>query len=87
MDDEINEERIEGIETILEEFQKTLKQLRRKIRKLEHHCQYQNKRNGSHPHNHNHHHQHCNDGGHKRLNGETWTKDSCTQCICQVSVL
>lgn len=86
MDDEVNEERIEGIETVLEEFQKTIRQIRRKLRKLEHHCQYQNKRNGSHTHNHQHHHMHCNDNGQKRLNGETWSKDSCTQCICQVTL-
>ncbi|PSN40372.1 Peroxidasin, partial [Blattella germanica] len=44
---EVDEERIEGIESALEEFQKTIKQLRRKIRKLEHHCQTNGKHNGN----------------------------------------
>lgn len=84
MDDEVNEDRIEGMETVLEEFQKTLKQIRRKIRKLSLQCQNQNKKNSTLVHSHQRHHLQCNDNGHKRLNGETWSRDSCTQCMCQV---
>lgn len=73
---EVDEERIEGIESALEEFQKTIKQLRRKIRKLEHHIQVNGKHgNGS----------KCLDSdGNWRKNGDSWKKDSCTQCVCKV---
>ncbi|XP_069701170.1 peroxidasin [Periplaneta americana] len=71
---EVDEERIEGIESALEEFQKTIKQLRRKIRKLEHHCQLNGKHNGN----------RCLDAdGNWRKSGDTWKKDSCTQCVCK----
>ncbi|GLH03915.1 Peroxidasin, partial [Gryllus bimaculatus] len=73
--DEVEEERIEGIETALEEFQKTIKQLRRKIRKLEHHCQGNGKHNSSNK---------CVDAdGNWRKNNEVWKKDNCTDCICK----
>lgn len=73
---EVDEERIEGIESALEEFQKTIKQLRRKIRKLEHHIQINNKHNNGGK---------CMDAdGNWRKNGDTWKKDKCTQCSCKV---
>ena len=84
MDDEVNEDRIEGMETVLEEFQKTLKQIKRKMRKLSYQCQMNlNKKNSTQPHG-SHHRNQCNDNGHKRINGEHWSKDACTQCVCQV---
>ncbi|KAJ9586071.1 hypothetical protein L9F63_020268, partial [Diploptera punctata] len=71
---EVDEERIEGIESALEEFQKTIKQLRRKIRKLEHHCQLSGKHNAN----------KCIDSeGIWRKSGDSWKKDNCTQCICK----
>ncbi|EEB18896.1 Thyroid peroxidase precursor, putative [Pediculus humanus corporis] len=83
MDDEVNEDRIEGMETVLEEFQKTLKQIKRKMRKLSYQCQMNlNKKNSTQSHG-SHHHNQCNDNGHKRINGEHWSKDACTQCVCQ----
>jgi peroxidase len=73
---EVDEERIEGIESALEEFQKTIKQLRRKIRKLEHHIQVSGKRGSG---------SKCLDSdGNWRKSGDSWKKDSCTQCICKV---
>jgi peroxidase len=75
---EVDEERIEGIESAMEEFQKTIKQLRRKIRKLEHHLQI----NGKHANGNK-----CMDSdGNWRKSGDTWKKDNCTQCICKVSL-
>nr|CAD7588585.1 unnamed protein product [Timema genevievae] len=77
-DNEIDEERIEGIESALEEFQKTIKQLRRKIRKLEHHCQVGGGAGGK------QHGGKCLDvDGNWRKNDEVWKKDACTKCTCQ----
>nr|CAD7426504.1 unnamed protein product [Timema monikensis] len=77
-DNEIDEERIEGIESALEEFQKTIKQLRRKIRKLEHHCQAGGGAGGK------QHGGKCLDvDGNWRKNDEVWKKDACTKCTCQ----
>nr|CAD7198875.1 unnamed protein product [Timema douglasi] len=77
-DNEIDEERIEGIESALEEFQKTIKQLRRKIRKLEHHCQVGGGTGGK------QHGGKCLDvDGNWRKNDEVWKKDACTKCTCQ----
>nr|CAD7262723.1 unnamed protein product [Timema shepardi] len=78
-DNEIDEERIEGIESALEEFQKTIKQLRRKIRKLEHHCQAGGGTGGK------QHGGKCLDvDGNWRKNDEVWKKDACTKCTCQI---
>lgn len=71
-ENELNEERIEGIESIIENFQKTLKQMRRKIRKLEQECAQKLPKHG-----------HCIDSdGNWRINNELWNKNSCTQCTC-----
>lgn len=71
-ENELNEERIEGIESIIENFQKTLKQMRRKIRKLEQECAQRLPKHG-----------HCIDSqGNWRINNELWNKDRCTQCTC-----
>ncbi|KAK6627574.1 hypothetical protein RUM44_010052 [Polyplax serrata] len=82
LDDDVNEDRLEGMETVLEEFQKTLKQIKRRLRKLSLQCHNKGNSTKVHTHQHNHHAQ-CNDNGHKRINGETWSKDTCTQCQCQ----
>jgi len=77
--DDSEEQRIEGLESVLESFQKTLKQLRRKLRRLEDHCQ---KRNGGGGGGGN---GHCTDAdGKRRKNEETWQKDACTSCVCKV---
>lgn len=70
---DMNDERIEGLEILIENFQKSLKQLKKKIKKLEHSCS--NNKNKSHG-------QCVDDNGIRRLNDEVWSKDECTQCQC-----
>ncbi|XP_044733835.1 peroxidasin isoform X3 [Chrysoperla carnea] len=70
----ITEERIEGIEGVVDGLQKTIKQLRKQMRKLEQQC----------VDNKSFKHGHCvDDKGSKRLNGEIWQKDDCTKCRCE----
>ncbi len=71
---EMNDERIEGLEFLIENFQKTLRQMKKKIKKLENNCANNKMKS----------HGHCiDDDGIKRLNNEVWTKDPCTQCQCK----
>lgn len=70
---EMNDERIEGLEFLIENFQKTLKQMKKKIKKLEHNCSNNKMKS---------HGQCVDDEGIKRLNNEIWSKDECTQCKC-----
>uniref|UniRef100_A0A182QQU6 Uncharacterized protein n=1 Tax=Anopheles farauti TaxID=69004 RepID=A0A182QQU6_9DIPT len=91
VDDDMNEERIEGLEALIETFQKSMKQMRRKIRRLEQQCTAAvlavaaatgnggpiNPAKGK-PHGH------CVDNkGIKRLNNEIWMRDDCTKCECE----
>ncbi|XP_050073401.1 peroxidasin isoform X1 [Anopheles maculipalpis] len=93
IDDDMNEERIEGLEALIESFQKSMKQMRRKIRRLEQQCSAAvlaaaatganvggggaNPAKGK-PHGH------CVDSkGIKRLNNEIWMRDDCTKCECE----
>ncbi|XP_053674743.1 peroxidasin [Anopheles nili] len=92
VDDDMNEERIEGLEALIESFQKSMKQMRRKIRRLEQQCSAAvlavaavsgntgvgvNPAKGK-PHGH------CVDSkGIKRLNNEIWMRDDCTKCECE----
>ncbi|XP_058066005.1 peroxidasin [Anopheles bellator] len=91
-DDDMNEERIEGLEALIESFQKSMKQMRRKVRRLEQQCSAAvvavaavsagtgatvNPAKGK-PHGH------CVDNkGIKRLNNEIWMRDDCTKCECE----
>lgn len=71
---EMSDERIEGLELLIDNFQKTLKQMKKKIKKLEHNCSNNKMKS----------HGHCvDDEGIKRLNDEIWSKDDCTQCQCK----
>lgn len=70
----VTEERIEGIEGVVDNLEKTLKQMRKQVRKLEQQC-VENK---------GFKHGHCLDEkNNKRLNGEVWQKDDCTKCRCE----
>ncbi|XP_062542992.1 peroxidasin [Armigeres subalbatus] len=85
MDDDMNEERIEGLESMIETFQKSMKQMRRKIRRLEQQCSaaMAAASNGSNP-TKGKPHGHCVDNkGIKRLNNEIWMRDDCTKCECE----
>ncbi|XP_059614618.1 peroxidasin isoform X2 [Phlebotomus argentipes] len=74
---DMNDERIEGLEMTIESFQKTLKQMRRKLKKLEATCQATSGKVQK-------IHGHCTDwGGIRRLNNEVWKEDACTQCECR----
>ncbi|EDW17736.2 peroxidasin [Drosophila mojavensis] len=84
---EVNEERVSGLEDLIGSFQKELKKLHKKLRKLEDSCNaveaepvapappqptvVKPKRS------------HCvDDKGTTRLNNEVWTPDVCTKCNC-----
>lgn len=76
---DMNDERIEGLESIIDNFQKTLKQMRKRIKKLEQTCQSTSNVKLS-----NKMHSHCvDDVGNRRLNDEIWSKDECTRCECK----
>uniref|UniRef100_A0A1S4GUJ9 Peroxidase n=2 Tax=Anopheles gambiae TaxID=7165 RepID=A0A1S4GUJ9_ANOGA len=93
VDDDMNEERIEGLEALIESFQKSMKQMRRKIRRLEQQCSAavlaaaaavggNAGGAGSNPAK-GKPHGHCVDNkGIKRLNNEIWMRDDCTKCEC-----
>ncbi|XP_041772319.1 peroxidasin isoform X2 [Anopheles merus] len=94
VDDDMNEERIEGLEALIESFQKSMKQMRRKIRRLEQQCSAavlaaaaavggNAGGAGSNPAK-GKPHGHCVDNkGIKRLNNEIWMRDDCTKCECE----
>ncbi|XP_058461280.1 peroxidasin isoform X2 [Malaya genurostris] len=89
IDDDMNEERIEGLESLIESFQKSMKQMRRKIRRLEQQCSAAVAAaalatNGSVSPMKGKPHGHCVDNkGIKRLNNEIWMRDDCTKCECE----
>lgn len=97
IDEDMNEERVEGLENLIEHFQKNLKQMRRKIRKLEQTCSANTdtSNNNKNTNNNNNNvkndnnktskpHAHClDDKGIKRLNNEIWMRDDCTKCECE----
>ncbi|XP_058178642.1 peroxidasin [Anopheles ziemanni] len=94
VDDDMNEERIEGLEALIESFQKSMKQMRRKIRRLEQQCSAAvlavaavtngNAAPGAANPSKGKPHGHCVDSkGIKRLNNEIWMRDDCTKCECE----
>uniref|UniRef100_A0A4Y0BLU1 Peroxidasin n=1 Tax=Anopheles funestus TaxID=62324 RepID=A0A4Y0BLU1_ANOFN len=95
VDDDMNEERIEGLEALIESFQKSMKQMRRKIRRLEQQCSAAvlaataaganvGGAGGSANPAKGKPHGHCVDSkGIKRLNNEIWMRDDCTKCECE----
>lgn len=93
---DMNEERIEGLEQLVESFQKTLKRMRREIRKLKetnedlyravnmtHNQPPSHEKNGSGLKATKHHYQCVDKKGINRLNNEIWMEDDCTNCLCQ----
>ncbi|XP_058835456.1 peroxidasin isoform X2 [Topomyia yanbarensis] len=89
IDDDMNEERIEGLESLIESFQKSMKQMRRKIRRLEQQCSAAaaaavGTNEGGVSSTKGKPHGHCVDNkGIKRLNNEIWMRDDCTKCECE----
>lgn len=68
------EERITGLEELINSYQKELKKLKKKLKKLETSCSANTK----------HQHHHCQDSsGNRRLNNEIWNQDECTKCQCK----
>lgn len=93
---DMNEERIEGLEQLIESFQKTLKRMRREIRKLKetndelsrsiNMTYYQAEtadKDKSAAKPSKHHYQCVDKKGINRLNNEIWMEDDCTNCLCQ----
>lgn len=95
---DMNEERIEGLEQLVESFQKTLKRMRREIRKLKetneemsrsiNMTHYQSDESADTKDKSNfkstkHHYQCVDKKGINRLNNEIWMEDDCTNCLCQ----
>jgi peroxidase len=96
---DMNEERIEGLEALIESFQKTLKRMRREIQKLKdtnedlakaiNFTHYQSSesadKNASKSDSKlsKHHYQCVDKKGINRLNNEIWMEDDCTNCLCQ----
>jgi peroxidase len=87
--EDMNEERIEGLEQMIESFQKTLKRMRREIRKLkESNDELSRSINATHNEDKGtkaikHHYQCVDKKGINRLNNEIWMEDDCTNCLCQ----
>lgn len=86
----MKEERIEGLEILIEQFQKSLEKVKRKLRKLNETCTaavFGNNNNLkviSEEYSLKKSHVHCFDDKQiKRLNNEIWMKDDCTKCECQ----
>ncbi|KAE8749096.1 hypothetical protein FOCC_FOCC004265, partial [Frankliniella occidentalis] len=87
LDDDLGEERIEGLETAIESFQKAVRQLRRKLRRLEGRCTrgqgggrgHADRAEGGAGE------AGCVEeaGGRRRDSGEQWLRDPCTQCSCK----
>jgi peroxidase len=95
---DMNEERIEGLEMLIESFQKTLKRMRREIRKLKetnddltraiNTTHYQPNDSADYRDkgtfkSSKHHYQCVDKKGINRLNNEIWMEDDCTNCLCQ----
>lgn len=85
----MKEERIEGLEIIIEQFQTSLQKIKRKLRKLNETCTAALTTNSANnlkliSGDHNKPHNHCLDNKQiKRLNNEIWMKNDCTKCECQ----
>ncbi|KAK8739717.1 hypothetical protein OTU49_003162 [Cherax quadricarinatus] len=71
---DMTEQRIEGIEALVEQLSKTVYELNNKISTLEHKCSGSIRKRRR---------KLCNDDGHERLPGEAWQKDPCTVCRCR----
>lgn len=84
---DMNDERIDGLESLIDSFQKTLKQMRKRIKKLEQTCSsvfdmVSNTSPNIKLHGNGGHH--CTDDtGTRRFNDEIWAKDNCTKCECK----
>ncbi|XP_046389952.1 peroxidasin isoform X2 [Ischnura elegans] len=73
---DVNDERIEGLENMMEDFKKEMKQLKKKLRKLEAQCKAENLAAAK----------ICvEEGGAIRKHGQTWTTNDCTRCTCKDS--
>ena len=88
--EDMNEERIEGLEQMIESFQKTLKRMRREIRNLkESNEELSRIINATHNDDKGsaktikHHYQCVDKKSINRLNNEIWMEDDCTNCLCQ----
>ncbi|EDV96683.1 peroxidasin [Drosophila grimshawi] len=89
---EVNEERVSGLEDLIGSFQKELKKLHKKVRKLEDSCnavdaepvaQIVQLAPAPLPAAVKPKRSHCvDDKGTTRLNNEVWTPDVCTKCNC-----
>lgn len=80
---ELNDERIEGLEKLIDSFDKSLKQMRKRIHKLEESCDRVSV-TATKQQAHGGGHGHCVDGtGERRINDEIWTPDECTKCECK----
>lgn len=96
---DMNEERIEGLEQVVESFQKTLKHMKREMRLLkETNDELSRRLNMTHRQPSEdideagdknylkpskHHYQCVDRKGINRLNNEIWMEDDCTNCLCQ----
>jgi peroxidase len=95
---DMNEQRIEGLEQLIENFQRTLKKQRKEIKRLKasnedilrvinitNFKQLQDEMNNEVVvKSSSKHHFRCTDNkGISRLNNEIWMQDDCTNCICQ----
>lgn len=91
---DINNERIDGLESLIDNFQETLKQLKKRIKKLEQTCsnaiQVPNEANEKDHSNKkflkmnikNNGHHCVDDTGTRRFNDEIWAMNDCTKCKC-----
>lgn len=96
LDDDIGEERIEGLETAIESFQKAVRQLRRKLRRLEGRFGREGRegragrggrgRSRADPDGSDGPEAGCVEeaGRRRREDGEQWRRDACTECTCKV---
>jgi peroxidase len=93
---DMNEQRTEGLETLIESFTKTLKKMKREIREMKHlNAELLKSVNMTHndddskvftpsqPKQHQQHFQCVDRKGINRLNNEIWMEDDCTNCLCQ----
>ncbi|XP_030372346.1 peroxidasin, partial [Scaptodrosophila lebanonensis] len=83
---DVNEERVSGLEELIGSFQKELKKLHKKLRKLEDTCNAMDNEPepvAAAPAVLKPKRSHCiDDKGTTRLNNEVWTPDVCTKCNC-----
>ena len=82
----MNEERIEGLEIMIKQFQNSLQKMKKKLRKLNETCSAapQNSKLSFDTYKSKKPRNHCLDEKQiKRLNNEIWMQDDCTKCECQ----